>query len=112
MASPLTPPRRLAVIGGGISGLAAAWHALQRQPTPEVVLFEAETQLGGVLATEARDGYLIERSADQFLAELPWATELCRQVGLTDELVPTEARGRARSSCIAGGSSRSPRAFC
>lgn len=88
--------RRIAVIGGGISGLAAAHRITELSPQAELVLFEASNRLGGVLETVERDGFLVERSADSFITKYPWATDLCRRIGLSDELLPTdESRRRA-----------------
>jgi oxygen-dependent protoporphyrinogen oxidase len=86
--------RRIAVIGGGISGLSAAHRITQLLPQAELVLFEASGRLGGVLETAERDGFLIERSADSFITKYPWATELCQRIGLADQLVPTDETKR------------------
>ena len=89
-------PRRIAVIGGGISGLAAAHRLVELQPSSEVTLFEASDRVGGILETKRRDGYLIEQSADMFTTKDPWALDLCRRVGLEDQLLnTTEAYRRA-----------------
>jgi oxygen-dependent protoporphyrinogen oxidase len=93
---------RIAVIGGGISGLAAAHRLVELAPKAEVRLFEASNRLGGVLETLRDDGYLIERSADSFITRLPYAVELCRQVGIADELVPTDELNR-RALVVSGG---------
>lgn len=88
--------RRIAVIGGGISGLAAAHRLLELAPEIRLTLFESSDRLGGVLRTERSDGYLLEHSADNFITNVPWAVELCRRVGLADRLLPTrEAQRRA-----------------
>src|SRR5947199_569109 len=87
-------PRRIAVIGGGISGLAAAHRAHELEPAASITLFEASSRLGGVLQTEQRDGWLIERSADMFTTREPWAIDLCKRLGIADELVETDARYR------------------
>ena len=90
----------IAVIGGGISGLAAAHRIRELAPSAELRLFEASDQLGGILQTIRRDGCLVERSADSFTTKLPWAVELCRRLGLADELLPTEeTRRRAHVVC-------------
>jgi oxygen-dependent protoporphyrinogen oxidase len=90
------PAPRIAIIGGGISGLAAALRITELLPHARLDLFEAAPRLGGVLDTISRDGFLIERSADNFLTSPPVAVELCRQVGSADQLVQTdEARRRA-----------------
>jgi len=82
-------PRRVAVIGGGITGLAAAHRLLELTPDLEVRLFEAEDRLGGVLQTFEDSGYLFERSADNFISNVPYAVDLCRRLGLQDELLST-----------------------
>lgn len=87
---------RVAVIGGGITGLAAAHRLIELAPQTRLTLFESGDRLGGVLQTERRDGYLIEHSADNFITNVPWGTDLCRRVGLADELLHTrEAQRRA-----------------
>src|SRR5262245_5201642 len=90
------PPnaRRIAIIGGGISGLAAAFRAHELDPNAAITRFEANDRLGGVLQTERRDGWLIERSADMFTTREPWALDLCRRIGIADELIETDARYR------------------
>jgi oxygen-dependent protoporphyrinogen oxidase len=92
--SPALQSRRIAIIGGGISGLAAAHRLKELEPAAEVVLFEASGRVGGVLQTLRRDGWLIERSADMFTTREPWALDLCRRVGIADELIETDARYR------------------
>jgi oxygen-dependent protoporphyrinogen oxidase len=87
-------PRRIAVIGGGISGLAAAHRIGELDPTASITLFEASDRLGGALQTEQHDGWLIERSADMFTTREPWAIDLCRRLGIADELIETDARYR------------------
>ena len=82
--------KRIAIIGGGISGLSAAFslEKLRSQGASlEYVLYESSPRLGGVLVTENVDGCLIEAGPDSFLTEKPWATQLCREVGLGDELI-------------------------
>ena len=94
---PLSPsgrPRRVAVVGGGISGLAAAHRLKELDPAAEITLFEASDRLGGVLQTDRRDGWLIERSADMFTTREPWALDLCRRIGIADELIETDTRFR------------------
>jgi oxygen-dependent protoporphyrinogen oxidase len=82
--------KRIAIIGGGISGLSAAFTLEQKRRSGaalEYVLFESAPRLGGVLVTERADGCLIEAGPDSFLTEKPWAIELCRQLGLSDQLI-------------------------
>ena len=82
--------KRIAIIGGGVSGLSAA-YSLEKQKKKgaelSYVLFEAGSRLGGVIATERVDDFLIEAGPDSFLTEKPWATDLCRELGLGDQLI-------------------------
>src|SRR5436309_15572475 len=82
--------KRIAIIGGGISGLSAAVTLEQRRRTGvplEYVLYESSSRLGGVISTERVDGCVIEAGPDSFLTEKPWAADLCRELGLGDELI-------------------------
>ena len=82
--------KRIAILGGGISGLAAAFalEELRRAGSDlEYVLYEASSRLGGVLRTEKVDGCLVEAGPDSFITEKPWATDLCRELGLGDQLI-------------------------
>jgi protoporphyrinogen/coproporphyrinogen III oxidase len=82
--------KRIAIIGGGISGLSAA-YSLQKIRRGvagfEYSLFEAAPRMGGVLVTEKVDGCLVEAGADSFLTEKPWAAQLCRELGLGDQII-------------------------
>lgn len=82
--------KRIAVIGGGISGLAAAF-SLQRHKQAgaplEFVLFESGSRLGGVLKTDHAEGCVLESGPDSFLTEKPWAADLCREIGIGDQLI-------------------------
>jgi oxygen-dependent protoporphyrinogen oxidase len=82
--------KRIAIIGGGISGLSAAFalEEKRRAGVPiDYALFESSPRLGGVLVTDHVDGCLVEAGPDSFLTEKPWAADLCRQVGLGDQLI-------------------------
>jgi oxygen-dependent protoporphyrinogen oxidase len=87
--------RRVVVVGGGISGLAAAWElsAGTREDRPEIVVLEGSNRLGGMLRSEDVAGRVVDMGADGFLGRRPEAVELCREVGLEDELVPIATRG-------------------
>ena len=107
-----SPSRRIAVIGGGISGLAAAHRLVELDPTADVTLLEAGHGWAACCETAVHNGYLIEQSADNFITNVPWAVDLCRRLG-GRELHPDErsALGR-RSSSTAAGWQRCRRAFC
>ncbi len=92
-------PRRAVVVGGGISGLAAAWElsggAHKSPAPPQIVLMESSDRLGGALRTAMFGGRLVDVGPDGFLGRRPEAFELCQEVGLGDTLVPIAGRGAA-----------------
>src|SRR6266566_2043235 len=82
--------KRIAIIGGGISGLSAAFTLEQhrRGGVPlQYVLYESSQRLGGVISTESVDGCVVEAGPDSFLTEKSWAADLCRELGLEDQLI-------------------------
>ena len=89
---------RIAVIGGGISGLAAAHRLVELSRstgrTIDLRLLEGSRRLGGVIATERSGEFLIECGPDSFLSEKPAALQLCERLGLTDRLVGTREEFR------------------
>ena len=82
--------KRIAIIGGGISGLSAAF-AIEGQRRAgadvEYVLYESSSRLGGVLRTEHIEGCVVEAGPDSFVTEKPWAADLARALGLGDQLI-------------------------
>src|SRR2546428_5007062 len=83
-------PRRVVVLGGGISGLAAAYTlARAREAGAPIVesLIEAGDRLGGVIRTERCEGFLIEAGPGSFPSEKPEAAALCRELCLGDLLI-------------------------
>ena len=81
--------KRIAIIGGGISGLAAAHRLLELEPACRLMLFDRRGRLGGVLSTLHEDGYQVEQSADNFITTVPWGVTLCRRLGLDEQLIQT-----------------------
>jgi oxygen-dependent protoporphyrinogen oxidase len=79
----------VAVIGGGLAGLTLARDVHRRGRTP--LLLEAGPRLGGVIRSEHVDGLLVEGGPDAMLAQKPAALALCRELGLGDEVISTEA---------------------
>jgi len=82
--------KRIAIIGGGISGLSAAYTLEEQRRTGaevEYVLYESSSQLGGVLRTEHIDGCVVEAGPDSFITEKPWAADLCHELGLGGQLI-------------------------
>ncbi len=92
--------KKAVVIGGGISGLAAAHRLLElsreKSINLKITVLEASSRLGGLIETERRGDFLIEGGPDAFLAEKPWAKDLCQRIGMGDELIPT-SEGTRRS---------------
>jgi protoporphyrinogen/coproporphyrinogen III oxidase len=89
---------KLVVVGGGITGLAAAHRAVElareRSTELELTLVEGRDRLGGTIATERAGGFLVEAGPDSFLSEKPWALALCRRLGVEHRLVRTDDRFR------------------
>lgn len=96
--------KRVAIIGGGISGLSAAFalEDYRRSGAIDYALYESSTRFGGVLVSERQDGCLVEGGPDSFLTEKPWASELCRQVGLGDELIASNDAERKTYILVKG----------
>ncbi|HZM71158.1 MAG TPA: protoporphyrinogen oxidase [Candidatus Cryosericum sp.] len=86
-------PLRVAVVGCGIAGLSCGFTLIERgrerRLPVDVTLFEAERRAGGVIRTERRDGFVIEGGPDCFITDKPWALDLCRRLGLAEELAST-----------------------
>jgi oxygen-dependent protoporphyrinogen oxidase len=82
------------VIGGGISGLAAAHRLVELNRDVDLSLFEASGRLGGVLTTLHENGFQVEQSADNFITTVPWGLDLCKRLGLGDQLVQTNPTHR------------------
>lgn len=84
-------PKRVAVLGGGITGLSAAFYLYrlaERKGLPvRVTLLESSARLGGRIDTLRQDGYVIERGPDSFLARKTAMIELARDLGMENELV-------------------------
>jgi protoporphyrinogen/coproporphyrinogen III oxidase len=103
--------RRIAIVGGGVSGLAAAHRLFElqsqdaadpaREPL-EVVLLESSGRAGGTVRTYRREGFLLEGGPDSFISEKPAALELAKRLGLADRIIGTNERHR-RSFVVSRG---------
>src|SRR4051812_36162106 len=77
----------VAVVGAGISGLAAAYELQQRGVAVQVL--EASPRPGGVITTERFDGWVIDGGPDSLLVQKPGAVALCRELGIADRFIST-----------------------
>ena len=82
--------KRIAIIGGGISGLSAAFQLEKARAGGrrlEYTLFESGARLGGSMSSDRDRGCLVEAGPDSFLTEKPWAAALCKELGIADQLI-------------------------
>jgi len=95
---------RIAIIGGGISGLTAAFTLEERRRAGavEYTLYESSPHLGGVLRTQQIQGCVVEAGPDSFITEKPWAADLCRALGLSDQLIGSNDAARKTYILVRG----------
>jgi oxygen-dependent protoporphyrinogen oxidase len=89
--------RRIAIVGGGIAGLTAAYEIARqaRDGAPvEAVVFEASHRFGGLIETVREGGFTVEAGPDGWVSAKPWARELAVELGLADELMPSNDDSR------------------
>src|SRR5687768_825662 len=95
--------KRIVVVGGGISGLAAAHRLVELGvDKSRITLLEASGRLGGTLETRNRDGFLLEGGPDSFISEKPEAVALAKRLGLESRLIETNEQLR-RSFIVRNG---------
>ena len=84
---------RIAVVGGGLTGLSAAHRLLELAESAnrpaDITLYEANDRVGGLFGTRTIDGYTIETGADSFITNKPWGIDLCRRLRLDDQVIGT-----------------------
>jgi oxygen-dependent protoporphyrinogen oxidase len=84
------PAKRVVIVGGGISGLAAAHRLIELgHQKAGITLLEASRRLGGIIETKRRDGFLLERGPDSFISEKPEAVALAKRLGIDSRLIQT-----------------------
>ncbi len=103
------PPPRIAIVGGGIAGLAAAWQLQQAADGAALryTLLEASRRWGGKIRTERVEGFgstpfVVEAGPDAFITQKPWALELARELGLEERLLGTDDRRRRTYVLVRG----------
>jgi oxygen-dependent protoporphyrinogen oxidase len=98
--------KRIIIIGGGITGLAAAHRLIEHSKGAEaqfdLTVLEANSRLGGSIRTEHRDGFVLEHGPDSFISEKPEALELVTRLGLESQLIETNKEHR-RSFIVRNG---------
>jgi len=96
---------RIAILAGGISGLAAAYElelARQRGADIDWHLYEATHRLGGIVETTLHDGYVLEGGPDGWVSDKPWARELAIELGLEPDLIASNDATRKTYIAIDG----------
>jgi protoporphyrinogen/coproporphyrinogen III oxidase len=97
--------KRIAIIGGGIAGLSAAFYlekARQAGAALRWALFEKSDRLGGVIQTERRDGFVLEAGPDSFLTAKPEAARLCQGLGIGAQLISSNDAERKTYILVKG----------
>src|SRR5262249_50146593 len=97
--------KRVAIIGGGIAGLSAAYYLERARRTGadlEWTLFEKTDRLGGVIKTEQHEGYVLEAGPDSFLTVKSDGAQLCPHLGLADQLIGSNDAGRKTYILVKG----------
>jgi oxygen-dependent protoporphyrinogen oxidase len=92
------PSRRIVIIGGGLSGLSAAFYIRKFYKEagikPDIALLEKDKTLGGKIETLHRDGFVIEKGPDSFLASKTEMTDLAKELELDHELVKPNPKAK------------------
>ena len=99
-------PKRVIVIGGGITGLSAAHRLTElsrdKNLNLKILLLEKSDRVGGVISTVERDGFTIEEGPDSFITSKPWGLNLSSRLGLDNELIETN-RDKRRTFVLLHG---------
>ncbi|MBX9770252.1 MAG: protoporphyrinogen oxidase, partial [Candidatus Obscuribacterales bacterium] len=86
--------QQVVIIGGGISGLAAAYKLHESDANLKVTILEAAPRCGGVISSLRQDQLLFEEGPDSILTQKPWALSLIKRLGLSEHIIETEIENR------------------
>ncbi|MGH7850282.1 MAG: protoporphyrinogen/coproporphyrinogen oxidase, partial [Thermodesulfobacteriota bacterium] len=99
-------PKRVIVLGGGITGLSAAHRLAElrsdRNLDLDILLLEKSDKPGGVISTIEKDGFIVEEGPDSFITSKPWGINLANRLGLDNELIETN-RDKRRTYVLLHG---------
>ncbi len=79
--------QKVVIVGGGITGLAAAYRLQQSAPEIDITIIEESKRLGGKIGTEQVDGFVIDAGPDCFLSRKPRGIGLCEELGIARQLI-------------------------
>ncbi len=99
-------PKSVIIVGGGISGLSTAFALLEQAASADLPLFctllDAAPVWGGKIVTHRVGRWVLEAGPDSFLSQKPWAMDLCRRLGIADQLINTNPVEK-KASVLRGG---------
>lgn len=102
---------RIGIVGGGLSGLAAAFYARRLVPNCDVCVVEAGDRVGGTIRSEQIAGYLLEHGADMFATQPPAALQLCQDLGIDGRLISPQSGARGAAIVSSGRLVKIPDGF-
>jgi oxygen-dependent protoporphyrinogen oxidase len=88
------PPARIAVIGGGVSGLSVCYKLNQLLPEERIHLYESSSRLGGKVGSLKKDGFIFELGPDCFIKEKPFPLQLAEETGNKEAIIATNEKNR------------------
>ena len=87
-------PARVVIIGAGLSGLALGYRLRERRPDVRLTILEKQSRVGGNIVTEERDGFRVEGGPNGIFDAKPFTLQLCRELGLRDQLIAASEESR------------------